>query len=79
MIEELIPLFDCGCPACLRSAARNMVAIGEELEQLVDNIRPSDVRAHRTPVELPVNVRQFSAAGFRATAGSIRRLADALE
>jgi hypothetical protein len=79
MIDELIPFMDCGCPPCLRSAAKNFIQIGEELAFVANHIHPEDVRPHRTPVELPHSARQLSASGLRAAAASVRGLADQLE
>ena len=80
MLEELIPLLDCGCNACLRSAGDNFVQLGEELHWLVEHIRPEDVTEHhgRRPAE-SAPIRNLSAAALRRLSGSLRMRAAALD
>ena len=82
MFDELIPLFDCGCPVCLRQGAENMKELGEELAWLVDHLDQRDVRPHRGPLPKATEATEdvsISAASIRRLSGSLRMNAAALE
>ncbi len=80
MLENLIPMLDCGCDGCLRSAGKNFVQLGEELQHLVDTMRAEDRTPHHGPrVESGAPIRHLTASAIRRLSGSLRMQAARVE
>ena len=79
MIDELIPLFECGCPVCLEQARKNFVEIADELAAVLADPDAETIRPHSGPLDRPAPIRELSAAGFRRVAAVVRHLADEVD
>jgi hypothetical protein len=79
MLENLIPLFDCGCAACLERAGKLSVQLGEELIEL------AKLGAHLIPAgdhpDYPVELAEpeITARAIRRSARLLRMQAARVE
>ena len=79
MLENLIPLLDCGCPRCVESAGKGFVELGEELTYVATHIHPECVRPHTGGGEPVGPITDLSESTIRRLAGSLRMSAASLE